>query len=214
MKDQDYYAILQVQPSAEPEVIRAAYRQLARKYHPDRQPPPQRAEAERRLQLINEAYEVLSDAEKRAAYDRRLKWTRELREEMDRERARSAEMDPFAPSGPKPQARAAGSQTQARASSPGPAPPISPGSGGERGGGAPLPLSARLKSGCQRAGQRFLTQTDQAADWCDRKLVQPLARFAGSTAEKLQQRLPRCAACGRVALARGKRCPHCGQPLP
>ncbi len=61
----DYYLILQVQPSAEPEVIQAAYRTLARKYHPDVEDnnPVQ-------MQELNEAYEVLSSPDKRAAYDR------------------------------------------------------------------------------------------------------------------------------------------------
>ena len=61
----DYYLILQVQPSAEPEVIQAAYRRLALKYHPDVEDnnPAQ-------MQELNEAYEVLSRPDKRAAYDR------------------------------------------------------------------------------------------------------------------------------------------------
>jgi preprotein translocase subunit Sec63 len=61
----DYYLILQVQPSAEPEVIQAAYRRLALKYHPDVKDnnPAQ-------MQELNEAYEVLSSPDKRAAYDR------------------------------------------------------------------------------------------------------------------------------------------------
>lgn len=64
----DYYLILQVQPSAEPEVIQAAYRRLARKYHPDvgRRDPT-------RMQALNEAYETLSDPALRAAYNRRYR---------------------------------------------------------------------------------------------------------------------------------------------
>ena len=61
----DYYLILQVQPSAEPEVIQAAYRRLARKYHPDVED-----DSPARMQDLNEAYEVLSRPDKRAAYDR------------------------------------------------------------------------------------------------------------------------------------------------
>ena len=61
----DFYLILQVQPSAEPEVIQAAYRRLARKYHPD---VDQNDSAQ--MQELNEAYEVLSSPDKRAAYDR------------------------------------------------------------------------------------------------------------------------------------------------
>ena len=66
MQDKDYYEILQVSPKVEPEVIQAAYRRLARKYHPDVNKSPQAAE---RMKQINEAYEVLRDPAKRAAYD-------------------------------------------------------------------------------------------------------------------------------------------------
>lgn len=67
-QEPDYYAILQVHPSAEPEVIEAAYRRLAAKYHPDVNPSP---DATARMQQINEAHRVLSDATLRAAYDAR-----------------------------------------------------------------------------------------------------------------------------------------------
>ena len=62
----DYYAILQVDPRAEKEVIEAAYRRLAAKYHPDRNRSPEAAE---KMKRINAAYDVLSNPEKRAAYD-------------------------------------------------------------------------------------------------------------------------------------------------
>lgn len=62
----DYYAILQVSPTAEPEVIEAAYRRLARKYHPDVNRSP---EARLIMTDLNEAYEVLSDPLKRKEYD-------------------------------------------------------------------------------------------------------------------------------------------------
>ena len=65
---QDHYAVLQVHPEAEPEVIAAAYRSLAQLYHPDRNPSP---EAGPRMVQINLAYEVLRDPERRAAYDNR-----------------------------------------------------------------------------------------------------------------------------------------------
>ena len=64
----DYYAILQVSPEAESEVIRLAYKALAKKYHPDRG-----GQDEERMRLINEAYEVLSDGGRRAEYDRTRK---------------------------------------------------------------------------------------------------------------------------------------------
>lgn len=60
---QDPYEILQVHRKAEPEVIRAAYRALARKYHPDFGGEPSR------MVSITEAWATLGDAERRAAYD-------------------------------------------------------------------------------------------------------------------------------------------------
>lgn len=64
----DYYAILGVLPRAEDVVIRAAYRALAQKYHPDKNSDAS-AETNRKLQEINGAYSVLSDAVRRKEYD-------------------------------------------------------------------------------------------------------------------------------------------------
>ena len=66
-QQEDLYKILMVDPSADPEVITAAYRRLAVKYHPDTNPSP---DALPRMQRINEAYSVLSDPQSRAVYDR------------------------------------------------------------------------------------------------------------------------------------------------
>lgn len=63
----DYYAVLGVSKTASPEEIKQAFRKLARKYHPDVNPGNKQAEA--RFKEINEAYEVLSDSDKRKKYD-------------------------------------------------------------------------------------------------------------------------------------------------
>lgn len=64
----DYYEVLGVPRDADPKAIKAAYRKLALKYHPDRNPDD--ASAEERFKEAAEAYEVLSDTQKRALYDR------------------------------------------------------------------------------------------------------------------------------------------------
>ncbi len=63
----DYYEVLGVSREATPEDIKRARRRLARQYHPDVNKDP---DAETRIKEINEAYEVLSDPDRRAAYDR------------------------------------------------------------------------------------------------------------------------------------------------
>lgn len=67
MSDRDYYDILGVGRNAGDDEIKAAFRKLARQYHPDVSKEP---EAEEKFKEINEAYGVLSDADKRARYDR------------------------------------------------------------------------------------------------------------------------------------------------
>jgi DnaJ-class molecular chaperone len=68
MARRDYYDVLGVGKSASEKEIRQAYRKLARKYHPDLNPNDKAAEEQ--FKTIGEAYEVLSDAEKRKKYDR------------------------------------------------------------------------------------------------------------------------------------------------
>ena len=62
-----YYDVLQVERDATPERVRAAYRKLAQKYHPDKMPG--NANAGRAMSALNAAYDVLSDAHRRAEHD-------------------------------------------------------------------------------------------------------------------------------------------------
>lgn len=73
-RHQTLYDLLEVSPNASPEVIKAAYRQLALKYHPDKQArETDRRLAEERMKAINAAYETLIDPVRRADYDRHLR---------------------------------------------------------------------------------------------------------------------------------------------
>ena len=67
MAQRDYYEILGVPKNASSEDLKSAFRRLARQYHPD---VNKDSDAEERFKEINEAYAVLSDPEKRSAYDR------------------------------------------------------------------------------------------------------------------------------------------------
>ncbi|MEZ5525397.1 MAG: molecular chaperone DnaJ [Pseudomonadales bacterium] len=67
MSKRDYYEVLGVSKDADSKEVKKAYRRLAMKYHPDRNPDDKSAESH--FKEVNEAYEILSDGEKRAAYD-------------------------------------------------------------------------------------------------------------------------------------------------
>jgi len=68
MEDLSYYEILEVSQSADKTTIKKAYRAMAKKYHPDKNPGDQ--EAEHKFKLCNEAYQCLSDDQQRSTYDR------------------------------------------------------------------------------------------------------------------------------------------------
>ena len=68
MSKRDYYDVLGVDRSADEKALKSAYRKLAMKYHPDQNPDD--ADAEAMFKEVGEAYAVLSDPEKKAAYDR------------------------------------------------------------------------------------------------------------------------------------------------
>ena len=69
----NYYEILEVDKNASQEVIEKAYRTLVKKYHPDLKSEIPKKEAESKIKQINEAYDILSNIEKRETYNRNLK---------------------------------------------------------------------------------------------------------------------------------------------
>ena len=71
MAKRDYYEVLGIERSADEATIKKAYRQLAKKYHPDVNPGDK--DAEEKFKEVNEAYSVLSDPQKRSRYGRRLR---------------------------------------------------------------------------------------------------------------------------------------------
>jgi tetratricopeptide (TPR) repeat protein len=75
-KEKNYYKILGLQRSADKKEIKKAYRDLALKWHPDKNTGDTKEEAEKMFHDIGEAYEVLSDDELKARYDRQPRWRR------------------------------------------------------------------------------------------------------------------------------------------
>ena len=70
--EQNYYEILEVNKNASPEIIEKAYKTLVKKYHPDLQQDENKNKYEEKIKKINEAYDILSDPEKRKKYDLNL----------------------------------------------------------------------------------------------------------------------------------------------
>ncbi len=73
--ENNYYDILEVSKNASPEIIEKAYKTLVKKYHPDLQKDEDKNKYEEKIKKINEAYNILSDPEKRKKYDLNLKNT-------------------------------------------------------------------------------------------------------------------------------------------
>ena len=145
----DPYKVLQVDPEAEDEVIEAAYRRLARKYHPDVASDP---DAPARMTALNRAWEVLRDAERRAAHDR----TRMTGTSPTRPAAPPARSPTGSPPAPPPSARASGTDFErivreeaARAAARQPGEPTSPDwtSGRSTVGGGYDPATMRAPEG-------------------------------------------------------------------
>jgi curved DNA-binding protein CbpA len=100
-----YYQILQVDQAADSDIISTVYRRLAKRYHPDADPSP---EAHRQILELNEAYETLSDPERRARYDAQLAVRRDRRatdrlvRRVDPDYVGGGERLPFGEAGPPP----------------------------------------------------------------------------------------------------------------
>lgn len=73
--EENYYEILEVNKNASPEIIEKVYKILVKKYHPDLQKENEKNKYEEKIKKINEAYDILSNPEKRKKYDLNLKNT-------------------------------------------------------------------------------------------------------------------------------------------
>lgn len=111
----DHYETLEVSRNASPAVIRAAYKSLMQRLHPDKHPSDQAADE--RAALVARAYEVLSDADRRAAYDR------ELRSSVEADRTGPLQGDPVARGGDASEKRTSTGATLTSRRTPRPAPP-------------------------------------------------------------------------------------------
>jgi len=145
MEFKDYYKILGVDRSADDKAIKTAYRKLARKYHPDVAKDPSSVG---RFQEVNEAYEVLSDPEKRAAFDEFGE--RSLEPGFDAATARMRQQRG------RGGARGAGAGVEG---APAPAGGVSRSIRGK----PPSALRSTRAHGCSRAARRIVTRRGQSA---------------------------------------------------
>ena len=79
----NYYDILQINKNATPEIVEKAYKTLVRMYHPDLQEGANKQEYEEKLKLINEAYETLSNEQKRKQYDLELEQIEQMKRQQE-----------------------------------------------------------------------------------------------------------------------------------
>lgn len=83
----DYYEILEVHKNASAEIIEKAYKTLAKRYHPDANPPDKKAWAEEMFKTLNNAYEILANPSKRAKYDCNLACAKREQNRRDKKRS-------------------------------------------------------------------------------------------------------------------------------
>lgn len=81
--EKNYYDILQINKNAAPEIVEKAYKTLVRMYHPDLQESANKQEYEEKLKLINEAYETLSNEQKRKQYDLELEQIEQMKRQQE-----------------------------------------------------------------------------------------------------------------------------------
>lgn len=81
--EKNYYDILQINKNATPEILEKAYKTLVRMYHPDLQEGANKQEYEEKLKLINEAYETLSNEQKRKQYDLELEQIEQMKRQQE-----------------------------------------------------------------------------------------------------------------------------------
>lgn len=81
--EKNYYDILQINKNAAPEIVEKAYKTLVRMYHPDLHENANKKEYEEKLKLINEAYETLSNEQKRKQYDIELEQIEQIKRQQE-----------------------------------------------------------------------------------------------------------------------------------